>query len=59
MNIAFVKKVIQDAEKFIDDFSNKIYDNSISDSAKQVLILDNQTNIKTTMEELNQVKKDS
>ena len=51
-------KVLTEAEEFINDFSDKISGNGLSDSAKQVLFLDNQQKIKDTMGNLNDIKSD-
>lgn len=50
------KKIIMSAKDFIKDFCTKIMSTDMVDSAKQVYFLDNQKQIRETMESLNNVK---
>lgn len=50
------RKILSEAKNFIKDFCDKISGNEMNESAKQVFFLDNQQNVKDTMERLNNIK---
>lgn len=51
-----IKNVLSKAKDFIKEFCTKISGNEMNESAKQVFFLDNQKQIKETMEALSEIK---
>lgn len=56
MDINQVKSSLSKAKNFIKEFCDKISGNEMNDNAKQVFFLDNQKEVKDTMETLNNIK---
>lgn len=56
MNNVETKQTLSKAKAFIKGFCNKLSGNEMNENAKQVYFLDNQQEIKNTMEELTAIK---